>query len=144
MNYKGRITFPSIEGMRSKSIERSQLRFVYSFSTPSGEAQIEAVTKDRSKSLEGLVNVQVSGENRKSLDTSSGDYRNVVGLNELIRNFKILNAVNPRTANELDSSLLKGAQAQSTTIWYAPGHGAVSEWTHKTSGVTIKEDAHCA
>jgi hypothetical protein len=141
--YHGHVVYPSISAITSGKSENTHVSFSYSPSTPTGIKDMEALTKGRSKTLNGVVDFRVSGQVRNSLPTSDGTFHDVVGLDVDPVSFTVLNAVNTATASLLAADYEKSASAETTTIWYAPGFGSVSLWQTTTSGKTVVADAHC-
>jgi len=141
--YRGHVVYPSIASIASGKSEATHLSFSYAPSTPTGVADMEALTKGHGKILEGVVDYRVSGLLRDSLHTPNGTFHGVVGLDVDPIGFTVLNAVNTSTASTLAADFEKSASAETTTIWYAPGLGSVSVWQRATSGKTVVADAHC-
>ncbi|MBW4078637.1 MAG: hypothetical protein HIU84_09060 [Acidobacteria bacterium] len=144
VSYRGHLLFPSIAEMKSGISDVSTLHFALSPLSSTGVAEFELLTKGHVKTVMGVESMRISGDLRQSITTPSGTFHNVVGLRESITNFRVENAINAQVATALDSAVLKDSGVNTTTIWYAPGRGAVSMWTVSSTGKTTIEDSHCA
>jgi hypothetical protein len=142
--FKGHFMFPSVADIAKGQGESSQMTFWFSSSTAAGRASIEAVTRGHSKSIEGSLEVGVTGILRGVINTPSGTFHNVIGLRETTKHIIVLNATSPAIATMLQQEMRDADQTTITTFWYAPHRGMVSRWDVSSNGTKTIEDTVCA
>jgi hypothetical protein len=141
--FQGHLILPSISSIERGQSDSATVHFNFSPSTPSGDAQVEAITKGHVKSLIGLLRIRISGTTRNSLTTPIGNFKDLIGLRETLIRYTVQNAITPQTASEIDSELIAPAHADQRTTWYAPGRGVVSVWDVSSTGKRTIENTVC-